>query len=474
METREEKLATWADPSVDEIQSFRLLKGSLQLDSSDLNKRARVSEQHINVDQVEHHLIEPKVDKIVGQTNTSNIWHFKAISVPRLRPGRLVVSIPKPVFQQIQNSWSLHPRTMEIFLSNNGVFSTFSTSDSGQTSVILKVANSRTTGFDCVSVTCDPARRTTYALYHHLEDEASVFATLISNPERCMDPHFYVGAVYRAHHQHIELYRNVIDDAIQGIERQTGFGNPGRLHSSQRPARRASMDEYPVLEDPKSTIQQLSYCQTDLAIIGHVARCCLECGDWLVGALDDKLPDMHDTQYVQSIKTVRPMVRQDVEYMRRRTVMLLSQVQQMKDRVQSQTVFMLNTITQSDAEYTAAIAVDGRRDSSAMKTIAILGIVFLPGTFMATLFSSDMFDWGADDSDVVDAHSLTVSRKMWIYWVITVPLTVLTLLLWMLWTRRETSRSSQRLMIYRTTKVPVKAEGVVTNVVSKVYGDKMV
>lgn len=55
---------------------------------------------------------------------------------------------------------------------------------------------------------------------------------------------------------------------------------------------------------------------------------------------------------------------------------------------------MLATITQTDAEYTAAIAEDGKRDSVAMKTISLLGVVFLPGTFVATLFSIDMFDWG--------------------------------------------------------------------------------
>jgi Mg2+ and Co2+ transporter CorA len=55
---------------------------------------------------------------------------------------------------------------------------------------------------------------------------------------------------------------------------------------------------------------------------------------------------------------------------------------------------MLSNITQNDAEYTAAIAVDGKRDSIAMRTISILGIVYLPPTFVATLFSVDMFDWG--------------------------------------------------------------------------------
>ena len=111
----------------------------------------------------------------------------------------------------------------------------------------------------------------------------------------------------------------------------------------------------------------------------------------------------------------------------------------------------MNTIAQSDAEYTAAIAVDGKRDSIAMKTISILGIVFLPGTFVATLFSMDMFDWGSSDSGGV--KKLTVSPSIWIYWVIVIPLTLITFLVWALWSRRENLESSKRLLIHRM-KVP--------------------
>jgi hypothetical protein len=217
----------------------------------------------------------------------------------------------------------------------------------------MKVANSRTTGFDCVSVTCDPSRRTTYVLYHHLFDEYAVFNTLLSTPEQCIDPYFYVSALYRSHHQHIEVYRNTIDGTIQGIERQTGFGNPGRLDRGRRP----SMDEYPALDDPKRTIQELGYCQTDIAIIGHVGRCCLDCGEWLVQAIDASLLDgqlshdvgqnsssssqHQDQQLSEYLKAIQRMVRQDVEYVRRRTAMLLSQVQQMSDRTQSQTSYVI-------------------------------------------------------------------------------------------------------------------------------------
>ncbi|KAJ9604492.1 hypothetical protein H2200_011328 [Cladophialophora chaetospira] len=298
-------------------------------------------------------------------------------------------------------------------------------------------------------------------------------------------PYFFVAALYRSHHQHIETHRNTIDDAIQSIERQTGFGRPGRLEN-----RRPSFDDYPNLVDPKSVIQQLSFCQTDLAIIGHVARCCLDCGEWLVGALEGRLStrqqrpphegerqdvfklNEQDQQTSQSLKTIRLMIREDVEYMRRRTAMLLSQVQQMRERVQSQTGFMLNTIMQSDAEYTAAIAVDGKRDSIAMKTIAVLGIIFLPGTFVATLFSINMFDWGFDNNG--ESASLSVSRSMWIYWAITVPLTVVTFLVWVLWSRRENQKSSKRLKIYRSNSPAESDCAAAIKISGLVVGEKAV
>lgn len=116
---------------------------------------------------------------------------------------------------------------------------------------------------------------------------------------------------------------------------------------------------------------------------------------------------------------------------------------------------MLTAITQSDAEYTAAIAMDGKRDSIAMKTVAILGIVFLPGTYVATLLSINMFDWGAADRR--ETSSLTISPSMWIYWAITIPLTLVTFLVWMFWSRREHFKSSKRLMIDRTN-APIESK----------------
>lgn len=137
---------------------------------------------------------------------------------------------------------------------------------------------------------------------------------------------------------------------------------------------------------------------------------------------------------------------------------------------------MLSNITQSDAEYTAAIAVDAKRDSIAVKTISILGIVYLPGTFVATLFGMNMFTWGGAGGN--EPSSLTASPSMWIYWVVTVPLTILTFLVWILWSKRENQKTSKRLTVYRT-KSPESESATATtitttNIVGPIPSEKMV
>jgi Mg2+ and Co2+ transporter CorA len=38
-----------------------------------------------------------------------------------------------------------------------------------------------------------------------------------------------------------------------------------------------------------------------------------------------------------------------------------------------------------------------RRDSTSMKTLAILGSVFLPGTFLSSIFSMSFFNFGSSE-----------------------------------------------------------------------------
>ncbi|OJJ08554.1 hypothetical protein ASPVEDRAFT_144440 [Aspergillus versicolor CBS 583.65] len=57
-----------------------------------------------------------------------------------------------------------------------------------------------------------------------------------------------------------------------------------------------------------------------------------------------------------------------------------------------------------------------------MKAVLTLCLVYLPGIFVSTLFSTSFF---SNQSDI-----FTISSSFWVYWVIAIPLTLVTFLLW--------------------------------------------
>ncbi|KAN0102708.1 hypothetical protein V8E51_011021 [Hyaloscypha variabilis] len=74
-------------------------------------------------------------------------------------------------------------------------------------------------------------------------------------------------------------------------------------------------------------------------------------------------------------------------------------------------------------ETNVEIALSTGRDSRHMRSIAIVTMVFLPGTFFATVFSMTFFNWFGTPGKVVSSY-------FWIYIVITVFFTLLTLGCW--------------------------------------------
>ena len=90
------------------------------------------------------------------------------------------------------------------------------------------------------------------------------------------------------------------------------------------------------------------------------------------------------------------------------------------------------------AEASRRIAEATMSDSASMKTIAILTMVFLPGTAVASFFSITMFNWSADQGQEV------VSGYLWVYFVLAVPLTAIVLAIWWTCARRREKELRKR------------------------------
>ncbi|KAK3322803.1 hypothetical protein B0H66DRAFT_215041 [Apodospora peruviana] len=83
------------------------------------------------------------------------------------------------------------------------------------------------------------------------------------------------------------------------------------------------------------------------------------------------------------------------------------------------------------AKVNTAIALETKRESAQMRSIAVLTMVYLPFSCVASVFSTSLFNWSPDEGEPV------VSHYIWILMAIAAVLTVLTVLAWYLWTTRE-------------------------------------
>ena len=101
------------------------------------------------------------------------------------------------------------------------------------------------------------------------------------------------------------------------------------------------------------------------------------------------------------------------------------------------------------AQDSRLLALAAHRDSSSMKSLAIVTMFFLPGTFVSSLFSIPLFDWDALP-DLASAYKLARWRPiLTTYLAVTVPLTALTFGIWGLWLyavnvqRRRSSKEAE-------------------------------
>ncbi|KAJ6016053.1 Mg2+ transporter protein CorA-like/Zinc transport protein ZntB [Penicillium herquei] len=99
-------------------------------------------------------------------------------------------------------------------------------------------------------------------------------------------------------------------------------------------------------------------------------------------------------------------------------------MQTLPSKVESQRNILYGLIAQFDNNMQSRLTTEALRDSKAMKTLSIITILFLPGAFVATLFSTNMFSFHGNYEEI------------WIYFVICVPLTTILMVAWIIWLRK--------------------------------------
>ncbi|KAB8278152.1 hypothetical protein BDV30DRAFT_156224 [Aspergillus minisclerotigenes] len=73
-------------------------------------------------------------------------------------------------------------------------------------------------------------------------------------------------------------------------------------------------------------------------------------------------------------------------------------------------------------------------DNTMMKAVAIVSLVYLPGTFVSGIFGMNFFNF---DTNEPGAMTWSLSDNVWLYWLVTIPLTLTTMAVWILWFNRD-------------------------------------
>lgn len=110
--------------------------------------------------------------------------------------------------------------------------------------------------------------------------------------------------------------------------------------------------------------------------------------------------------------------REEIQSTIIRAELYLKHMKMSRDVLQSLTAVLYNRIS--------------KQDTDSMKTIAVVTLVFLPATFISTVFSTGIFNFHASESS---SNPQTVSKYGWVYLLACVLSTALTLISWTCWYR---------------------------------------
>ncbi|KAK0645977.1 hypothetical protein B0T16DRAFT_457954 [Cercophora newfieldiana] len=101
-----------------------------------------------------------------------------------------------------------------------------------------------------------------------------------------------------------------------------------------------------------------------------------------------------------------------------------------------------HTAAQRDSKTQVQIGEEAKKETAAMKAIAVITMTFLPATFISSVFSTPFFFFepGHESGD-----GLTVSSQFWIYCAFAIPISLLTWGLWTFWDVSSKKKQSRAL-----------------------------
>ncbi|KAI9729750.1 MAG: hypothetical protein M1834_006701 [Cirrosporium novae-zelandiae] len=353
--------------------------------------------------------------------------HLKLLAIPYLHGNPPELSINKESFRRALKLFKLPPSLSYVLYVGRCNFAKFVNHDEANGDMISSFYLALTYIFGTLEWSHNPRTSTTMAIFFYKRQGQIPLGFT----------HHLLDSLDLIHHPlHIVLAAAIQTSAW--IDRE-------RLYLSQRLARTenrtGSRREYNPIPLPQLSRQidlgTLSASLTDYSARLALCETCIQflkltTQFMLSTSVSDQadLPEMRKTRF----HTGSERITECCKFLENVTETQMLHVTYLQERAKIQLSALFHLIAQRDQNQSIQLARDSRtlaeatkRDSQAMKTIAIVTMVFLPGTFMASLFAMPFFNWDARPGKAV------LGDRFWIYWAVTVPLTLVTILSWVVW-----------------------------------------
>ncbi|KAL9612610.1 MAG: hypothetical protein Q9167_002816 [Letrouitia subvulpina] len=241
----------------------------------------------------------------------------------------------------------------------------------------------------------------------------------------------FLSLLFEEYGYDCERWRRELDRDVVRLETKTRMTSLALAHT---------LDNQTL--DYESLTKRLHRCHTDLIFLDTVQNfeACL--GNFCKKAAVQLETMRQQLGLEASSVSDQNIFFQNVEYHLNQNELRRFQTLCLQKRIQTQINVLYSLISQRDSRINLTVAHDSKtiaaaamRDSKAMRTVAVLTLVFLPATLIASVFSTGIFNLrGANDKQ---DHGV-VARLWWVFVLVCVLLTGTVLAAWALYTRHKT------------------------------------
>ena len=301
---------------------------------------------------------------------------------------------------------------------------------------VLSLSHNLSTGWTTALIHGD---RTMVPASENQEDKSStafeqIRALILATPTLWTHPLLLPTILLKNYMNRAQLFECTLDDQVLVLENSIGVSFAGRLRRNMSTL--PQNNKLPTRSDMRKLTMGTHTILTEIIFFSRVVTFNRDCAAYLLKIGDEMSSQIPSSRRASLFHASREL-QSIAKYMESSSNGMQGFCSNLKERVLSQIQVLYSISAQTDNRLSARIAVSSGRDSTAMKTLAFITALFLPGTYIATLFSMSMFDWKAPPSNSPSpsssSSSNTLSPSFWIYWAITIPLTIAVIIGWRLW-----------------------------------------